>query len=376
MKEPLPHDFRAVLAAPGKALALKKIFASSCFLLLGYLLYLFFTYLALLFDGVGFGYIWQSYGMFPIKIFAFDAWAALVIQLAGVGLALLCVSLSLLAGAVISFEHLRGDFFFSAVDAIRFTIQRTPTLLLGFLSLGVFMGFIYLLGLVAGLVTRLPVIGELLLGVFYIIPIFITLVFTVFIGFVAVVSIVLLPVIVAAQKRKEVFDSLLQLFSVMIKEPIRFFWYLAVSTVLAKAASFAMAYLFYRTLQASRLILATSGGRNIEWLFNSAFGMLPMDSPVVKFVTTLFPGVAFGFDFGRWGYGGGRSLGATLLAVSFFLLFIVLLGYMISVISTGLAHGYAVIRRMKDDYLIAEETPLVSREDYANPPLHEDDETS
>ncbi len=369
MKQPFPHDIRAVLSAPGNGLSLKKMFASSLFLLLGYAVYLCCTYLALLYDGVGFDYIWQSYGMFPFKLFAFDARIALAIQLIGIALGTLCVSLAIMAGAVINFEELRGDYFFSTFDAIRLTVRRIPTLVLGYLSIAGFIAFIYVLGILVGLVTRIPFIGEVLVGVFYIIPIFITLAFTVFIIFVAVVGIVLFPVVIAAQKQREVFDGLLQLFSVMIKEPIRFVWYTAVAAALAKVSSFVMAYLFYRTLQLSRVMLKTGGGTHVERMFNAAYAQLPLDSALVAFVTNIFPGIPFGFELTRWGFGGAHTAGSVFLAISIFLLFIIILGYMISVLSAGTARGYAVIRRMKDDYVIADEEPLVSHEDYANPPL-------
>ena len=371
MKQPFPHDIRAVLSAPGKGLSLKKIFVSSLFLLVGYAVYLFCTYLALLYDGVGFDYIWQSYGFFPIKLFAFDAWMAAAIQLIGIALGLLCLSLAIMAGAAINFEELRGDHFFSASDALRLTVRRTPTIVLGYLSIIFFVLMIYILGILVGLITRIPFIGELLVGIFYIVPIFMTLAFTVFIVFVAIVGIILFPVVIAAQKRREVFDGLLQLFSVMIKEPIRFLWYAVVAAVLAKVSSFVMAYLFYRTLQFSRIVLKTGGGGNVERMFNTAYAQLPIDSSLVAFVTNIFPGIPFGFEMARWGFGGARTAGSVLLAISIFLLFVILLGYMISVLSAGLARGYAVVRRMKDDHIIADEEPLISREDYANPPLAE-----
>jgi hypothetical protein len=376
MKEPFPHDIRAVLSAPGKALSIKKIFSASFFLLAGYLVYLIFTYLALLFDGVSLDYIWQSYGVFPIRDFAFDSRIAAIIQYIGIGLALFALSLGIMANAVIHAEELRGDYFFSAFDAIKFSLGRIPTLALGYISLGAFIGFISLLALLIGLIGRVPVIGELFIGVFYIIPIFITLVFTVFIVFVSIAGILLLPVIIGARKDKEVFDSLLQLFSVMIKEPIRFIWYTIITGVTAKIASFIMAYLFYRTIQFSKLLLSAGGGDKIERLFNSAYAMLPLDSPILAFITNIFPGIAFGFNFSRWGYGADKSIGATLLAISFFLLFIIILGYMVSVLAAGLTRGYVVIRRMKDDYLIVDEEPLLSGQDYANPPFKTDDEKS
>jgi hypothetical protein len=376
MKKPFPHDIRAVLEAPGKALALKKIFSASVFLLLGYLIYVIFTYLALLYDSVSFEYIWQSYGVFPIKLFAFDASVATIIQFIGIGLTLLCLSLAIMANAVIHFEELRGDFFFSASSAIRFAFARTPTLMLGYFSLGAFVAFICLLAFLAGLIGRIPFIGELLIGVFYIVPIFLTLVFTVFIVFVSIAGVLLLPVIIAAQKEKEVFDSLLQLFSIIVKEPVRFIWYTAITCILAKIASFVMAYLFYRTIQFSRMILSLGGGQKIDNMFASAYAMLPMDSPILFFVTNIFPGIAFGFGFARWGYGEGQSVGAVLLAISLFLLFVVILGYTVSVLSAGLARGYAVIRRMKDDYLIIDEKPMEAGENYVNPPFKTENEQS
>jgi len=372
MKKPFAHDIRAVLSAPGQGLALKKIFSASVFLLAGYLLYLIFTYLALLCDGVSFEYLWQSYAMFPIRYFAFDAAMSQIFYFLGIILAVLCLSLAIMANAVIHFEELRGDFFFSASAAIKFALGRLPLLLAGYAALAVFVGIIGLLGILIGLIGRVPGIGEFLIGIFYIVPIFLTLVFTVFVAFVGLVGIILLPVVIAARKEKELFDPLLQLFSVIIREPIRFFWYLAVTAALAKAASFVMAYLFYRTLQFSHMLLAAGGGERVNRLFNSAYAMLPLDSPFLAFITNLFPGIAFGFSLERWTYVADQPVGAVILAVSFFLLFVVVNGYMVAALSAGLARGYAVIRRMKDDYFIVDEEPILSAEDYANPPFKSD----
>jgi hypothetical protein len=369
MKEPFPHDIRAVLSAPGKGLSLKKIFAATVFLVAGYVVYTAFTWLALLYDGVSFGYAWQSYGMFPLRLFSFDAVAALVIYLLGIAAAGVCLSLAVMAAAVITFEELRGDFFYSASDAIRFAIGRIPTMALVYVAVGAFLGFIYLLGVIVGVIARVPLVGESIIGIFYVIPIFLTMVFVVFIIFVLTLSVLVLPVIIAAQRQREVFDALLQLFSVVIKEPVRLVGYIAVTGVLAKVSSFVMAYLFFRTMQFSRIILMHGGGERVERLFNTAMEMLPWNSPVVSFVTNIFPGIRFSFHYAPWGYGGGTTAGAVFLAISFFVLFMVILGYGTAVLAAGLARGYAVIRRMKDDYFIINEEPMANGSDYANPPL-------
>jgi len=372
MKEPFQYDMRAVLVAPGKALSLKKIFAASFYLVVGYLLYTVITYLALLYDGVSFEYIRQSYGFFPLRLFPFDSVVARILHFFGIALAALSLSLAIMAVAAITFEELRGNIFFSAANAVRMAFRRSPTLVIGYLSLGILVGVIYLLGAITGLIGRIPLLGDLVIGVFYIIPIFFTLLFTVFVVFVGCLGLVLLPIIIAAQRTRDLFDALLHLFSIVIRQPVRFIWYLAISAGLAKVASFIMAYFFYRTLQFSRLMLVQGGGAKIERMFNSAMDMLPLDSPVVRFVDSLFPGVRFGFSLSRWSYGGEPTLGAFLLAVSFFLLFMVVCGYMVSVLATGLARGYVVIRQTKDSHSIVDEPPLEPIEDYTNPPLPTD----
>ena len=135
MREPFTHDMRAVLSAPGKGLSLKMIFAASFFLLSGYVLYVILAYLALLYDGVSFDYIWQSYGFFPLRFFPFDSLPAYIIHRIGIIAAILSVSLAIQAVALITFEQIRGNQFFSAHKAIRNSLNRLTTLLGCFISL-------------------------------------------------------------------------------------------------------------------------------------------------------------------------------------------------------------------------------------------------
>lgn len=367
MKEPFCHDIRSVLTAPGKALSLKSIGAATLFLITGYVVYSFLTYLALVTDGGGVDYIWGNYGFFPFKLFAFHAITAKIIFGLGLVGGVFCFALAIMAVAVISFEEIRGDYFFSIFDAIRFTIGRIPTLLGSFISMLAFVGFIYLLIFLIGLLGRVPVVGDILVSLFYIVPIFLTLFLTLFVMVIALCGVILLPIIIAAQKEKEIFGALLQLFSIVIKQPLRFAWYLIVTTILAKLSAFVLTYFVYQTVLFSRVILVHGGGVQIEKLFNNAFNMLPLHSKLVSFMTHPIPGLEFGFKIHSV-FRGDSTIGGIILAVSLSLIFVALLGYMTAVLSTGMARGYAVIRRMKDDYFIADEKPLVSHEDYANPP--------
>lgn len=362
MRELFPFDIRAVLTAPSKGLALKKTFAGALFLGIGYLVYTFITYLALLYDGVGFGYIWRSYGLFPIRTFSFDAKVAQGIHLLAMAGAFFCVSLGIMAVAIINFEELRGNLFFSARQAIRFALTRSRTLLAGLAVPLTFVVFVFILAALTGLLARVPLFGNLVISVFYVVPIFLTILITLFVIFVIIIAAVLLPVIVASQRQAALFDAIVQLFAVIMKQPVRFFCYLGVSALLAKLSSFVFAYFCYRAVQLSKLMLAFGGGERIDRLFASALGSLPLDSPLVTFMTQIIPGVRFGFALSRWGYGGSETVSGTILALAFFTIFLLVVGYMLSVIATGLARGYVVIRKIREDHNMIDEEPLYRTE--------------
>ena len=60
------------------------------------------------------------------------------------------------------------------------------------------------------------------------------------------------------------------------------------------------------------------------------------------------------------------------MAISLFLIFLIIWGYIFSCIATGQAYALAVIRKIRDGRAIGDEKSLFYEEEYVNPPLDAD----
>ena len=57
------------------------------------------------------------------------------------------------------------------------------------------------------------------------------------------------------------------------------------------------------------------------------------------------------------------------MAFMLFVIFASIFGYMLSVIATAQARAVVIIRKLKDDYNIADEKPLFYKEEHVNPKM-------
>ena len=252
-------NFKDILWAPAKALSAKKIFVATWFLCLGLVIYDIFTYIALAIEGERLIYIYSVYGLLPFYKLVFANTVAQIVAIAGVALAALAVMLGLFGVAAIEIEAIRGNRFFSAFDAIRFAYRRLGQLFVSELAIVVFMLVIVAAMALFGLICSIPVLGEWLYGLFFLLPNFIVAMFTVFIFAVFQISIILLPATAAADRNGEAFNSILETFSTIIRQPVRWFLYTAYALASAKIASFVYAYFCYRSVAVCRLGRQTGG---------------------------------------------------------------------------------------------------------------------
>jgi len=374
MENPWRYDFRDILWAPARALSAKKIFVMTLFLCLALVCYDLFTYVALAVATDQAGYVWSAYGMFPYLDFGFEHIGGWVVYGIGVILALLCVMMGFFGVAAFQIEEVRGNRFMSIWQAVKFAWRRLPQLFLSELSIALFIAFIVALFALCGLLCRLPVVGEWIYSVFFVIPSFIVAIFTVFIVLVFQVSWLLLPAAAAADRIGETFTSILETFSTVIRRPVQWLVYTAYSLVAAKVCSFVYAYFCYRSVQFIGWAAGLGGGARMTDRIKSGLAHLPVDSDTVRETFNIVPGVDFGVTLGRWTRGGGGDEAAGyVMAVMLFLIFASILGYFLAIIATGQARAYVVIRYKKDGYEIASESPLFFEDEPVNAPIGEDE---
>ena len=367
MKESLHYNIRDILAIPHRALSAKRILSMTFFLCIGVMLYSLFTYLALAVDGEPLKTYWAIYGLLPFALFKINNIFAGLIYAIGIFTLLLSMMLGFFAVSAIEIEQIRGNRFFRISQAIKFSFQRLGQLFFSELAIVLFILFIIVLYAILGLITSIPFIGEWIFALTFIIPGFVVALFTVFIILVLIISLILLPAVTSAEKKKESFNTIIMTFSTIVRQPSRWFSYTVYSVIAAKFASYVYAYFCYRAIQFSIWSVSLTAGDKPESLIKAGLSHLPIKSDIVKETLSVFPGVDWGVSLNKWAYSSSNDAAGYLMAGMLFLIFASIIGYAFSIIATGQARAYTIIRYIKDDYKISDEPPLFEDNSVTSP---------
>ena len=356
----LHYNYLDIISVPAAALKAKKIFIGSISLLAALIIYDIFTYAGFAVAGISTDLLYEAFGLFPIQLTGPETMAGKLIYYAGIALGALAVLTGMTAIGIIDIEKFRGNQFCTALQAMKFARSRIKQLFMSILTIVLFIGFIVLLGVLVGLLARIPYLGELIYSVFFFFPNFIISLVTVLVIFVLFTGIFVMPSAVAADRAGETFNSILGTFSTAIRQPLRWAGYSIYTLIAAKVAGFVFAYVCFRAVQFMKIITTFGGGEKIEGLIGSGLAQLPINSDLAAFTFNLFPGVNFSFHISRLITVEPESgLFAVLMAISLFMIFLIIWGYMLSVISTGQTYAYVIIRKIREGYFITDEEPLI-----------------
>ncbi len=371
MEESLHYDIRDVLIAPARALSAKRILVMTSFLIVGILIYDLFAYAAVAADGGSLKSVWSLYGLSPLTWFKLNGfWAGLLYGI-GLALGLLALMIGFFGVSAIEIEQIRGNRFLSATAAVRFAVKRVGQIIVSELSVLLFLLLIVVLILIYGLITRIPVVGEWIYTLTFVLPGFILALFSVFILFVLSVSVILLPAVAAAERKGEAFAAILETFSTIIRQPVRWLVYTVYALIAAKVCSFVYAYFCYRAVQFLAWGTSLSAGDRAVNLVKSGLSHLPVRSDFVEETLRVFPGIDFSFSISQWARGGADEAAGHVMAVMLFLIFASIIGYALATVAVAQTRGYVVLRYIKDDYEIPDENSLFFRDEHVNEPIEE-----
>ena len=362
------YNLLDIFYAPARALSAKQILLVTAALIAGLLVFDFFRYLAFLEQRENMGAVISLYGFFPFDWPDTGSVLAKLMVAIGIGAGLFVIMLGLLAVSSFHIEAVRGNPFTTLRQASRFTRSRIKQVFLSELAVVVFLLVIVFLFAILGLITRIPILGELLFAVLLVIPNFIIAIFAVFIIFVLSASVLVLPAVAAAERRGESFGAILETFSTIIRQPARWLGYTALSAALAKLASFVFAYFAFRALQFVVWSAGIGGGDKIDSLVGSGMSHLPVNTRLTDFMFNLFPGIRWSFSVDRWAPG-DIGIAGYLISVMLFLIFASIVAYALCVIAAGQAYTYVTIRKLKDGHNIALEKSLFFEDEHMNPEI-------
>ncbi len=242
------------------------------------------------------------------------------------------------------------------------------------MAIVLFIGFIALPAFIGALIARILYIGEIIYSLFFFFPNFIVALFTVLAILVLLLSVMVMPAAVAADRNGETFNSILETFSTIIRRPVSWIVYTVYSLIAAKICGFVFAYFAFRAIQFLQLSAGLGGGDKINSLLAAGAAHLPYNSDLVGFTTNIFPGINFGFNIGKlFTPAGYEGVASYIMAISLVLIFLTVWGYIFSIIATAQAYGFAIIKKNRDGHAIGDERPLFYKEEWVNPPIDEED---
>ncbi len=357
MERKLHYNFVDVFKAPIEALSAKKILVMTIFLLLSLALYNIFTYASFYINGEKIKTIFSVYTFFPFYKVYFANIFAQIVFVAGSMASILMLMLGFYSVSIIEIESIRGNKFMKPEHAIKKAFGRFKQIFLAELGIVCFIAFIVFLFTLLGLVTRIPYIGEWIYALLFVIPNFLVAILTLFIIVVFIISIILLPAVTAAEKKGEAFQSILETFATIIRQPFRWGGYTLLALISGKFASFVYAYVCYRSVQFIAWTTSLSGGDQLILMVKKSLSLLPLKSDVTFYTFQAFPGIDFSFSLAKYAKYSSSSLAEYLMAFMIFIIFASIIGYFLTIIAVGQARGYAVIRYLKDGYKIENEEP-------------------
>lgn len=358
MTSDLRYDFWDILKAPRIALSGKSLLAQARPLVYGYLCYLICSYLGMLLQGQSLDYSWQANGLLPWPGHGLTRWYAHAVFAIGLLAAIGFYDYGNLTVAKLAFEELRGNYFFPRKAAAQ---DAFGNLLPMWVSGGLVLLLVVVLGLLQGvvsLVSLIPGIGTILYSILYVVPFFLWSLFLVFLAFGLATSVLTLPAIIVARE-KETFGATFYIYNVIWTQPLRWLGMTAMGLVLAKVGAFVLGYFFMRAIQLTNYLATLFGGEEIQNVLIAATNLLEPLRPILRFVTTLYPGSSIGYDFvsstGTYATSGSESAAAMIIALGLIAILIVIISYGVNIITNSQLLAFLIVTYSEDKVKLTED---------------------
>jgi hypothetical protein len=351
------YTFADILQAPAIALSAKRIGLMAMAVVSSWTVYIFFAYASFLIGGDTVQSVIRTWGVFPFAIP--DGIAAQSVWMLGILGATICLMTGFAGVAGFCMEEARGNRFMSFGQGLSFALHRLKQIVVALAAIVSFAAFVMLLFIIAGIVGRIPFVGDSLFALIMLFPGFVIALFLVFILSVGAVGIFLLPAVTAADRRNEAFMSILETFSTLIRQPLRWLGATAITAVFAKIAT----WLFLAaSLAAVRLLIwggSVLGGESIHNMYRSALAKLAINSEGGEFLMMVWPGVRTGYlDSLIPRSSSSSDFGGYVLAAVLCIILAVAVSYGLCVIIAGQARIYILIKFLKDGHRIGDEPSI------------------
>jgi len=357
----LYFNFKDMFRAPRLALGRRMLVMLEA-LLVSYIFFTAFTYLALLVDGESFGSIWNEFHLFPPPfVYYATGFLAHIFEILSYVVAVISIWLGLTAVAKITIKEYKGDLFYSSKDGWKWAMKHWFPVFFGPVGIAIVISFFVIMAAVFGWLAQWPVLDILLYGLLFVIFIPTALFLAVSLLALAVGTFMSPSIVACAEE--DTMGSMFGSYTLLWNQPVRLITY----TVMILALAFVGYHLFY--------FFILSAFKLIEMVFGHDMVMGDVFVTIRQVGQDLFskyhflpsyyemPGCLTGVSASA-GCGGGCSGcgGAAVLAPTFtqavsgvlvglfsFLAYLAVPAYALATLATGFATSFIVLTKHKDD---------------------------
>jgi hypothetical protein len=345
-------DYRDLFRAPRVALSFQRLWIQTLGLVVGYILYMVLTYIALMLAGEGFGALWSTYGLLPCVIGIPLPWYSTVLFTLGVLLLVVAWLVTATAVSRAAYMHLKGNHFYTWKDAVKFAVKKkggaviaTPMVLI------VIMACIVLGGLVVGWFAKIiPWAGELGLSLFTLVW-FMASLFLVFLALALGVSLLITPSVLATTD-DDAFEGVFQSFSTLVSQPWRLVLYKALIVLLSAAGFIVLAFFSKQAWVVMNRVLMAWGGDKVTNLAVAAsysFQNLVYPAEWARLVPADAASYFFSQEFTPTALPLVMQIAAWILTLFLLVIAAVVASYPFATFNTGVCILYLVLKKKKDD---------------------------
>lgn len=368
----LRFDIREIFRSPRLALSLQRIWIQFIGITVGFLGYLFFTYLSFITSGIGLSMGWKKYGLLPCIFPESPNWYSVVIYLIGI---IWLVAIYLIASTAVSraaYMLLKENYFYTWLEATRFALKKTASILLSPIAILLIIVLFIAGGAVVGLLGKIPIVGEFGITIFAFVWYFSALV-VVFMVIIFAVVMIQVPAIIATTN-EDAFEVVFQSFSLTWSQPWRLILYefvsLAMSTIgllvfafLSKKAYIIMDRIFSNVMGDDFINIAAQGMYTLNvWLIHS-IGWV--NSILGDFTGAVY----FSREFLPLSLPAYQHAASYIFAIWMLIIGGIIFSYGLASFNVGSTLSYIILRKKKDD------ENLLERKDPEEEEEEEDDLT-
>ncbi len=340
----------------------KKIWVMVEALFVSCVVYAILSYISLLI-GTPYGIkeIWADYRFIPVPELSELSTAGQIVQYLAILAFIVIMMFYGVAVSKITFEQLRGDEFYEISKARKFAFKEGKAVIFAPITLLLIIVFILIMGVILGLIGKIPYLGEIIL-LLSSVPAFFGVLMIVYLVAAFILSLFISAAIVGSTK-SDTFDTLFEVFSTLNEQNWRFIGYELLLWAVMFVAGAIWVFAIGRALAIAHYVLGAGWlmGDKYVTLEKIAHYYLSVPQPLVNtavarsFFDITMTSVILNPTLSLPAANIVMQIVGFLLGILLYAIVFMGLGYIISMFWVGNTIAYVVMTKKKDDLNLLEQ---------------------